>query len=124
MKRPTVLLVDDEREFLAAVQLGLNDKGIDILVAEKALEGLDILTRTTPDVIIADLRMQPVNGFEFYQKVKKMESARDIPFFFLTGMRDELSEKYGLTLGAEAYFIKPVDLDVLEKAIRKAVVKK
>ena len=124
MKEPVVLLVDDETEFLEAVQVGLQDKGCTVLVAEGAAEGLEVLAKSKPDVIITDLKMQPMNGFEFYQQVKKMAGMNNIPFFFLTGMKDELAEKYGLTLGAEAYFIKPIDLDVLEKAIKKAVAKK
>jgi CheY-like chemotaxis protein len=123
MKEPIVLLVDDEREFLEAVKSGLEDKGCKVFTAEGAPEGLEILGKTIPDVIIADLRMQPLNGFEFYQRVKKMEQCKDIPFFFLTGMKDELAERYGVTLGAEKYFVKPVDLDVLEQAVRDAAKK-
>jgi CheY-like chemotaxis protein len=123
MKKPLVLLVDDEREFLDAVKAGLEDKGCKVITCEGALQGLEILAKTIPDVIIADLRMQPLNGFEFYQRVKKMEECKNIPFFFLTGMKDELAEKYGLTLGVEEYFLKPVDLDVLIEAVKKAVAK-
>jgi CheY-like chemotaxis protein len=123
MKDPIILLVDDEREFLEAVKSGLEDKGCSVITAEGAPEGLEILGKTIPDVIIADLRMQPLNGFEFYQRVKKIETCKDIPFFFLTGMKDELAERYGVTLGAEKYFVKPVDLDVLEQAVREAAKK-
>jgi CheY-like chemotaxis protein len=123
MKQPLILLVDDEKEFLEAVKTGLEDKGCRVMTADGAPEGLEILGKTVPDVIIADLRMQPLNGFEFYQRVKKIELCKNVPFFFLTGMKDELAEKYGVTLGAERYFVKPVDLDVLEQAVKSAIKK-
>jgi DNA-binding response OmpR family regulator len=117
-KEPMVLLVDDEREFLDAITSGLDGKGFKITCAEGAAQGLTALEKFTPDIIIADLRMHPMNGFEFFQQVKKNEHLKHIPFIFLTGVKDELAEKYGMTLGAEAYFVKPVDLDILEKSIK------
>ncbi|MFI5250852.1 MAG: response regulator [Bacteroidota bacterium] len=124
MKEPIILLVDDEIEFLEAIRLGLDEKGYKVLTAQNGSEGLALLEKHTPEVIIADLRMQPMNGFEFYQRVKKIVQYKDTPFFFLTGMKDELAEKYGLTLGAAQYFVKPVELEVLEAAIKEAVTKK
>lgn len=124
MKIPLILLVDDEADFLHAISLGLQTRGFSVLTAESGAEALLILENQTPDAIIADLRMQPMNGFELYQSVKKIPRLTDITFFFLTGMKDRLAEKYGLTLGAEAYFVKPVDLDDLEAAIHKALSKK
>ena len=117
-KNPLILLVDDEVEFLNAIGLGLRTRGFEVMTAENGEQALAIVKIQCPDVIIADLRMQPMNGFELYQNIKRMPSMKDTRFFFLTGMKDSLAEKYGLTLGAEAYFVKPVDLDDLETAIQ------
>lgn len=119
-KSPLILLVDDETDFLMAIGLGLRTRGFEVLTAESGDQALALLRMETPDIIITDLRMQPMNGFELYQNVKRLPSMEHIRFFFLTGMKDSLAEKYGLTLGAEAYLTKPVDLDDLEAAIHRA----
>jgi DNA-binding response OmpR family regulator len=121
MPSPQVLLIDDEEDFLQAVSLGLQGRGFDVATSPSAEDALEKLKAITPKVIIADLRMQPMNGFDFYQKLKKDPKYDTVKFFFLTGMKDSLAEKYGLTLGAEAYLLKPVDLDELEKAIVRAL---
>lgn len=120
-ENPVILVVDDEKDFLQAIALGLRSRGFTVLAADSGDEALSLLKDNTPDVIIADLRMHPMNGFEFCQNVKKIPGMEEISFFFLTGMKDSLAEKFGLTLGAEAYFTKPVDLNTLEAAILNAL---
>jgi CheY-like chemotaxis protein len=121
MPSPQVLLIDDEEDFLQAVALSLQGRGFEVETSLSAEDALEKLKSFIPRVIIADLKMQPMNGFEFYQKLKKDPRYDAVKFFFLTGIKDSLAEKYGLTLGAEAYLLKPVDLDELEKVIVRAL---
>lgn len=123
MESPLILLVDDEVDFLNAVQLGLQMRGFKVHVAGGGSEALKFMEDSTPDVVITDLRMQPMNGFDLYQHVKKIPRLSNTHFFFLTGVTDRLAEKYGLTLGAEAYLVKPVDLEQLVKSINRALEK-
>ena len=113
MKKITILFVDDEKDVLESFKVGLEERGFVMLVAEDGDQALELLTINTPDLIIADLRMQPMNGFDLYQKVKKNSKLAGIPFFFLTAVDDFLAQKYGQKLGVDAYITKPVDLDNL-----------
>ncbi len=115
----SILYVDDETTALEAMKIGLEDRGYRVVTATSGEEALGTLRNEKPDVIIADLRMQPMNGFDLYQRVKKMSGLSSIPFFFLTAVDDFLAKKYGRSLGVDAYITKPIDLDSIDSMIRK-----
>ncbi len=118
MKKTSILLVDDENDVLNSFKAGLGEKGYDVITTGTGAGALEILKSKTPDLIIADLRMQPMNGFDLFQQVKKNPEHAAIPFFFLTAVNDFLAEKYGYKLGVDAYITKPVDIDNLDALIR------
>ncbi len=124
MEKPVILYVDDDHELLQAFKIGLEDRGYTILGAESGDEALLILKTNTPDLIIADLRMQPMNGFDLFQNVRKNAKHAKIPFFFLTAVDDFLAQKYGQKLGVDAYITKPVDLDNLDAIISTKLAEK
>ena|ERR1051326_139552 len=117
MSKSLILFVDDEMETLQVLRQALEDRGYALLTAKSGAEALDLLKTNVPDLIIADLRMQPMNGFELFQSVKKNSKFSKTPFFFLTAVNDPLSQRYGETLGADAYITKPVDIDQLDTMI-------
>ena len=121
MKKVSVLYVDDEPDVLYTLKMGLEDRGYEVETCESGADALDKLKTLTPDIIIADLRMSPMNGFELFQEVKKNEQFVTMPFFFLTAVDDFLAQKYGHTLGVDAYLTKPVDLDGLDAMIKGKV---
>lgn len=119
MKQRLVLYVDDEPDALVALKIGLEGKGYAVLTAESGEKALESLSSQIPDVVIADLRMSPMNGFDLYQQVRKIPRMAHIPFFFLTAVDDYLAQKYGRSLGVDAYLTKPVDVDTIDKAIQR-----
>lgn len=121
MKVPAILYVDDEQSALDLLKLGLEKKGYQVQTCLSGLDALEYLKSATPDLIIADLRMLPMNGFEFFQAVKKTKNAATVPFLFLTAVDDNLAQKYSQTLGVDAYVVKPLDLDEFEFLIRKKI---
>ena len=123
MMKKTILYVDDEESALQMFKLSLEKKGYTVKTFLDGAQALEFLKTSTPDLIIADLRMHPMNGFELYQAVRKLTSAGDIPFVFLTGLDDTLAKKYSETLGVDAYLTKPVDLGKLEAVIRRKLAK-
>jgi DNA-binding response OmpR family regulator len=124
MKTPVILYVDDERSALEVLKLGLEEKGYDVQTFLNGDDALKFLKTTTPDLIIADLRMQPMNGFDFFQAVKKIKNAVAAPFLFLTAVDDYLAQKYSQTLGVDGYVVKPLDLENFEGIIRRKLQKK
>jgi CheY-like chemotaxis protein len=119
MKKVRILYIDDEEEALSAMKIGLEDRGYEVTTALSGEDALGALKKQTPDVIITDLRMTPMNGFELFQKVKKIPKFKATPFFFLTAVDDFLAQKYGQTLGVDAYITKPVDLDSIDTIIQQ-----
>ena len=119
MTKTTLLYVDDEPDALKSLRLGLEGKGYTVLTADSGHDALELLKKQTPDIIVADLRMQPMNGFELFQSVRKDSKYARTPFLFLTAVDDFLAQKYGQTLGVDAYIMKPFDLDNLDSIIRR-----
>jgi len=119
MKKNTILCVDDELDTLNALKFGLEGKGYNVLTADNGNSALELLKTETPDIIITDLRMSPMNGFELFQIVKKKERFAGVPFFFLTAVDDFLAQKYGQSLGVDAYITKPIDLDHFDSLIKQ-----
>jgi CheY-like chemotaxis protein len=124
MSNLKILYIDDEKGALDVLKLGLENKGYEVFTCLSGQEALDHLQKEkTPDIIIADLRMSPMNGFDLFQQVKKDNRFLNVPFFLLTGMDDNLAQKFGQTLGVDAYVTKPVDLDNLDAIIRRKLQK-
>jgi CheY-like chemotaxis protein len=117
--KATVLCVDDEPDSLRVISMAIEEMGYGVLAAPSGREALDVLERQAPDLIIADLRMPNMNGFELFLKVKKDPRYTNTPFFFLTAVDDPLAVKYGKELGVDAYITKPVDLRDLQRIIEE-----
>src|SRR5258708_160090 len=103
MDKALILYVDDEPAALQTMKLALEDKGYERLHAANGAEALTRLKTKSPDIILADLRMQPINGFELFQAIKKNPRFLKTPVFFLTAVDDPLAQKYGESLGVDAY---------------------
>ena len=118
MEKALILYVDDEESALATVKGSLMDRGFGVLTAASGADALTVLKSKTPDLIIVDLRMQPMNGFELFQSLKKNPRFRKTPVIILTAVDDPIAQKYGETLGVDGYLTKPVDADNLDNIIR------
>ena len=104
---------------LSAVQSALEDIGYRVTTCDDGYKALTELQKDIPDLIITDLRMIPMNGFELFQRIKKVTSLAKVPFFFMSAINDPLAAKYSETLGVDGYITKPVDLEELGATISK-----
>ena len=114
-----VLLVDDEQSLLKATSVGLRDRGFNVHTAESGESAITAIQSLKPSLVVSDLAMPGMNGFELYQEVKKRAEFKSLPFIFLTAVDDFYARKFGKQLGGAAYITKPVDLDELEKVIKE-----
>ena len=114
-----VLLVDDEQSLLKATSIGLKDRGFNVYTAESGELAIKAIQSLHPSIVVSDLAMPGMNGFELYQEVKKREEYKALPFIFLTAVDDFYAKKFGKELGGAAYITKPVDLDDLEHVIKE-----
>ena len=106
-ERGNILLVDDEPALLAVTAELLEDAGFRVETAHDGQEALTRIARRDPDVVVADVEMPGMNGFELCRRVRA--SGRDgIPFLFCSGLGAARSRMEGLQAGADDYLVKPV----------------
>jgi CheY-like chemotaxis protein len=111
-----VFVVDDEPQLLFAVQAYLTRAGYHVIPSESGTEALDKLLDGPPDLIISDIVMAEMDGFEFQRRVMAL-TGDGIPFIFLTARGDLQDRLHGLRGGADDYIVKPFDPEELEARI-------
>ena len=102
-----ILLVDDEVDILEFLKYNLEQEDFEVLVSSDGKDALKKLS-LNPDLIVLDIMMPEMDGFELYQKIKSDKSSQDIPIIFLTAKSGETDEIKGLDLGASDYIQKPI----------------
>lgn len=115
--RALIMLVDDNAKLLSGLKLRLEMKGYQVLLAYDGDEALNLLKSTKPDLIVADVMMPRLNGWELFSRVRDDPRLASIPFIFLTARSDEISIQQGKALGAEDYITKPFKADELIASI-------
>ena len=113
-----ILLIEDEATLRLALADRLTMEGYLVVTAPDGQEGLACVTAERPDLILCDVMMPVVDGYEVLQKVKSSEETRSIPFIFLSAKADPRHRDEGLNLGADGYVSKPVTKIDLLAAIR------
>ncbi len=119
-----LLLVEDEEELVKIVQTYFRDEGFDVRIALNGEEGVKTLQTFTPDVIVTDVKMGKMDGFEFFTEVKKLPRGSRIPVIFLTIMDDRASVERAMRLGAAGYMTKPFDVEELHEKIKEVTAKR
>ena len=112
-----VLLVEDSADVLYLMQLQLEWMGYAIDAAADATAGLEVAQRVRPDVIVSDLRMPDIDGFEFIRRVRRIRSLASIPAIALTGTSMEWDIQQAIANGFTAHLTKPVEASELSKLI-------
>lgn len=112
-----ILAVDDSLFVLTAIQHTLSDK-YSVQLAQSAEYAYQLLEKSIPDLILLDLEMPRVNGYEFLEELKKHPEWKAIPVIFLTGADSRKKEDMALTMGAVDYILKPIMEGVLTKRIK------
>lgn len=102
-----ILIVDDDSTLRAALTRYLQDRGFVVCNAVSGLEGFDRFVADLPDLIVSDVMMPEMDGFELCTKVRDTELGRLIPFIFLSGRCDLEDRIQGHILGADDYLVKP-----------------
>jgi two-component system KDP operon response regulator KdpE len=112
-----LLLVEDEEELVRIVQTYFRDEGYDVRIALNGIEGLKAVRDFKPDVIVSDVKMAQMDGFEFFEALKKLPEFSKTPFIFLTIMDDKSSVERARALGASGYMTKPFDVEELHAKV-------
>ncbi|MGD8965919.1 MAG: response regulator transcription factor [Anaerolineae bacterium] len=114
----SILAVDDHPSFLAAVGWTLEAAGYEVLSARDGVEAVSVLESQPVDLILADIAMPRMNGYQLFQRVLGNPEWLAIPFVFVTGRAMDSDVRYGKAMGVDDYLIKPVDPRDLLAAVR------
>ena len=117
----TILVMDDKRIIRLYLEKTLG-KNYDLVVKENGSEGLQWMQEgNTPDLIISDLHMPYLNGFELLDCIRKDEQLSNIPVIMLSGMESHEEKRKCLEMGANAYLLKPLNIPALVENIEKLI---
>jgi DNA-binding response OmpR family regulator len=113
-----ILCIEDDRETAALIAEELVDRGYAVTVAHDGREGLAAILKTMPDLVLSDISMPLMSGFELLEHLIDLAPRfAKMPFVFLTALTDRDNELKGRQLGADDYVTKPIDFDVLDTII-------
>ena len=107
----TILVIDDDESMRDLLRLHLSAAGYEVQVAEDAIAAGYMVLKRAPDLIISDINMPHMDGFEFIEALKADKSLPEIPVIFLTSLEE--GDQRGKSLGAVGYITKPVMADQL-----------
>lgn len=102
-----VLIVDDEPSIIVALQFLMEQNGFETIVAFSGEEAMETIARQRPDLVLLDIMLPVVDGFEVCQRVRENPEWKDIRIVLVTALGSEANAAKGLALGADAYITKP-----------------
>jgi two-component system chemotaxis response regulator CheY len=116
-----VLVVDDSTTVRKFVAASLNMKGFRVVTAADGVEALERMPAEKFDLIITDLNMPDMDGFEFIRTLRETPEYRDIPIIVLSSMTDLKNKDYALELGALAFLEKPLSTEAIQREVFRFV---
>lgn len=120
-----VVYIEDEQEMIDLVRLILSRRHFEVLGASGGREGLDLVRRTLPDVILLDLMMPDMDGWEVYQQLKADETTRPIPVIVITAKAQNIDKVLGLHIAkVDDYISKPFSPVELQESLEKVLLKR
>ncbi len=117
--RKTVLVCDDEKAIVRLIQVNLERMGYDVVVAYDGKEALEKLRSLTPSLIMLDVMMPHVDGYEVLRSIRRDPRLADIPVIMLTVQAQDGDESAGLELGASMYMTKPFNPQDLRRFLEQ-----
>lgn len=112
-----ILVVDDEKDIVELLRYNLAKAGFKVITAYDGLEAMEKLSHE-PDLIILDVMMPKLNGFDVCRRIKSMEEYKNVPIIFLTVKSAESDEIHGLDLGANDFIQKPISINKIIARIK------
>lgn len=119
-----LLLADDSITIQKVVELVLADEGFEIRAATSGEEALETLQTFRPDVILADIEMPKINGYQLCERIKQNPSTRDIPVILLAGAFEPIDQELARNVGAEDHIVKPFESQELISKINAVLTTK
>ena len=107
----TIFLVDDEPIWLDALSSVLEEQHYKVLIAKSGEDALRLLKTSQPDLILSDVRMPAMNGFDLFELVKSEPKLKSVPYVFMSSIDDFDAKRVAKELGVDDYVTKPFDTE-------------
>ncbi len=117
-RKKRVLIVDDEPHIVNLVKLSLNNESYEVNGAYSAREAIRLMNSKSPDIVIVDIMMPGVNGYELCQAIRQNPKTKDVPIIILSAKSQMNDKLHAIDVGADDYITKPFDPMELERRIR------
>ncbi|MCB0218374.1 MAG: response regulator [Chrysiogenetes bacterium] len=118
MARQHILVVDDDQKSLQVLEISLKKAGFLVTTAQNGLDGLEKAKTSVPELIISDVKMPKLNGYQFCKRIKEDPKLEKVPFIFLTSQKSVDDKIKGLELGVDDYLTKPIYIKELLTRVR------
>lgn len=116
-----ILVADDDKNLVNLITSRLENSGYDVITANDGLKAFDAASNELPDIIILDVMMPKMEGFEVCKKLKSQDSTKNIPVIMLTALSNESDLTEGLEKGADSFLTKPFIADDLLAEIEQVL---
>ncbi len=117
-RKPTILIIDDEKDFCHFMRMNLESTNkYKIFISTNARSGIKTAIRKKPDLVLLDIMMPNISGFEVLQRLKENINTTSIPVIMLTALSDDESVEKAISLYSHEYIVKPVEMDSLVSKI-------
>jgi DNA-binding response OmpR family regulator len=117
--KKNILIIDDELTWLKITSHILKKNGYDVRTAKSGMEALKALKSYKPDLILSDVRMPDMNGFDLVDNLKKIPKTSSTPIIFFSAIDDYDARKIARNLGAIDYLVKPFNEDEVSSVLSK-----
>jgi len=119
MSMVKILVAEDERDIRDLIYFLLNHAGLEVELASNGVEAVEKASAVIPDLILMDVRMPRMTGYQACEALKENAATRDIPVVFLSAKGQESEIQEGLEVGAIAYILKPFATDELTAQVQR-----
>jgi len=118
-----ILIVDDEPDVVVPIQFLMEQQGYRVMAAERGEDALDLIYHYKPDLVILDIMLPGIDGYEVCEIIRLDPNYRDVKIMFLTAKGREVDIAKGLALGADVYLTKPFSNDELVAKVKELLEK-
>ncbi len=118
---PTILIVEDDLDVAEMLNAYFRVQGYDVLTVNWGEDGLRACETTIPDLIILDIRLPDLDGFEVAKRLRAERRTKEVPIIFLTEKKEREDRLHGLEIGGDDYITKPFDVQELRLRVRNAL---
>lgn len=119
--KKVILIADDSPTIRKFVSFSLKAHGFEVIAASDGMEAVELLPTSNVDLIITDLNMPNMDGFELIKAVRENDSNRDIPIIILSSLKGSEEIERGLKVGANSYMVKPFDPKRIQYEVAKYI---